>query len=70
VIQCEALLITCKKGEQFALLKIISFQQFQIAQTKAQTPILIRALDILSIPFSQFPNIFFILLGGGILKVK
>jgi hypothetical protein len=70
VIQCEILLITCRKGEQFVLLNIISFRQFQIAQTKAQTPIVIRALADLSIPFSQFPNIFFILLGGGILKVK
>jgi hypothetical protein len=53
-----------------ALLKIISFRQFHIAQTRAQTPILIRALAYLLTPFNQFPNIFFILVGGGILKVK
>jgi hypothetical protein len=70
LIQCVVLLITCRKGEHFALLNIISFRQFHIAQTKAQTPILIRALADLSIPFSQFPNMFFILVGGGILKVK
>jgi hypothetical protein len=63
-------LITYRKGEHFALLKIMSFQQFHIAQTRAQTPILIRALADLSTPFSQFPNMFFILVGGGILKVK
>jgi hypothetical protein len=70
LIQCVVLLITCRKGEHFALLNIISFRQFHIVQTKAQTPILIRALADLSIPFSLFPNMFFILVGGGILKVK
>jgi hypothetical protein len=46
---------------QFALLKIISFRQFKIAQTRAQTPILIHALDVLSIPFGHFLNMFLIL---------
>jgi hypothetical protein len=64
VIQCVALLITCKKGEQFALLKIISLRQFQIAQTRAQIPILIRALDVLSIPFNHLSNMFLILAGA------
>jgi hypothetical protein len=67
VIQCVALLITCKKGEQFALLKIISLRQLQIAQIRAQPPILIRALDALSIPLNHLPNMFLILAGGGIL---
>jgi hypothetical protein len=34
-----------------------------IAQTKAQTPILIHALDSLSIPFNHLPNMFLILAG-------
>jgi hypothetical protein len=38
------------------MLNTTSFQQFQIAQTKAQTPTQICAFIFLSIPLSQFPK--------------
>jgi hypothetical protein len=62
---------TCKKLEPPVLLKTTLFQQFYIAQIKAQSPTPIRALTDFSIPLSQFPNILVTLAaGGGILKVK
>ena len=69
-IQEEALCIICKKLGVADLLKITSFRQFQIAHTKAQTPIRILAFVFLSTPLSQFPNILDTLAGGVILKVK
>ena len=69
-IQYKALWTTCKKWEAPTLLKTISFLQIQIAQTKAQAPMRIRAFVFLSTPVSQFVNKLSILVGGEILKVK
>jgi hypothetical protein len=54
----------------FFLLKIILFVTLQIDQHKAETSIRIKALDYLSTPFNQLPNILVILVGGGRSKVK
>jgi hypothetical protein len=48
----------------------IIFLQFQRAQIKAHMPTRIRALVCFSTPFSQLPNKFITLVGGGISKVK
>ena len=64
-IDAVALKITCKKLIERDLLKTQSFRQFQIAQSKAQTPTRIWPLSILLIPTNQFPNKFGILVGGG-----
>jgi hypothetical protein len=53
-----------QKRRAACIVKIISLRQFQIAQTRAQTPILICALDALSIPFNHLPNMFLILAGA------
>jgi hypothetical protein len=45
----------------------MSFLQLHIDQHKAETPMRILALSDLSVPLSQFPNIFVTLDGGGIL---
>jgi hypothetical protein len=62
--------MTCKKFGFTFLLNTTSFWQFQIPQTKAQTPTRIRAFVPLSTPLSQFPNKLLTLEGGGMLKVK
>jgi hypothetical protein len=46
------------------LLKIISFLTLHIDQHKAEIPIWIKALDYLSTPFNQLPNILVVLVGG------
>ena len=69
-IQEEALCIICKKLGVADLLKITSFRQFQIAHTKAQTPIRILAFVVLSTPCNQLPNILVTLVGGLMLNVK
>jgi hypothetical protein len=48
--------ITCRKFGLAHLLNTTSFRQFQIVQTKAQTPTRIRSFIFLSIPFNQLPN--------------
>ena len=48
----------------------MSFLTLHIDQHKADTPIRMKALDCLSTPFSQLPNIFVILVGDGRVKVK
>jgi hypothetical protein len=53
-----------------SLLKITSLRQFHNAQMSAHTPTRILSSIFLSIPLSLHPNKFFILAGGGILKVK
>jgi hypothetical protein len=68
-IQCIVMWITCKKFVESFLLKIILLRQFQIDQTKAETPIRILAFVFMSIPFNQFSNILVILVGGEISKV-
>jgi hypothetical protein len=65
-----ALWITCRKFGLAHLLNTTSFRQFQIVQTKAQTPTWIRSFVFLSIPFNQLPNRLVMFMGGGILKVK
>jgi hypothetical protein len=62
--------ITCRKFGLALLLKTTSLRQFQIVQTKAQTPTRIRSFVFLSILFNQLSKRLVILLGGGILKVK
>jgi hypothetical protein len=69
-IEEAALWITRKKIGLAFLLNITSFRQFQIAQTKPQTPTQIRAFVFLSIPLSQFPNRLLTSVGGGMLYVK
>ena len=49
-------------------LNTILFLHFQIDQHKAETLIRILALVFLSVPLSQFPNIFETLIGGGSAK--
>jgi hypothetical protein len=66
----HSLVNNLKKLSMTCLVKITSLRQFQIAHIKAHTPIRIQALIFLSIPFSKLPNIFLILVGAGILKVK
>ena len=68
-IQCAVIWITCMIWKFEDLLKTRLFRQFHIDQQIAETPIRIRALVFLSIPFNQLPNIFLILVGGGILYV-
>jgi hypothetical protein len=68
-IQCVVRGITCKNDGKAVLLKIKSFLTFQIAHSKAHTPILIKPLSFLAIPFNQLPNMLLILEGGEIAKV-
>jgi hypothetical protein len=65
-----ALWITYRKFGLAHLLNTTSLRQFQIVQTKAQTPTQIRSFVFLSIPFNQLPNKLVTFVGGGILKVK
>jgi hypothetical protein len=59
-----------QKNVYFVMLKIISFLQVHIDRHKADTPKQILALVILSIPLNQFPKLFVIFVGGGILYMK
>jgi hypothetical protein len=65
-----ALWITCRKFGLAHLLNTTSFRQFQIIQTKAQTPTQICSFVFLSIPFNQLPNRLVIFMGGSTLNVK
>jgi hypothetical protein len=62
-IQYESPLDNLQKNGTSVLLKTTLFRQFQIAQTRAQTPTQIQAL-------SPFSNVLVILAEGEILKVK
>src|SRR6266508_3362998 len=62
--------ITCKKLKVIIRLNTKLFLHIQIDQHKAETPIRILALVILSMPLSQFPNILVILVGGGSAKAR
>jgi hypothetical protein len=68
--QFVAIRIICYKIEAPGLLKIMLLWHFQTDQHKADTPVHMLALVILSMPFSQFPNMFLIFVGGEILLVK
>jgi hypothetical protein len=53
-----------QKGSTASIVKDSIVTAIPNSQIRAQTPILIRALDILSIPFNQLPNMFLILAGA------
>src|SRR5438132_11399795 len=60
--------ITYKKLKDLVWLNTKLFLHVQIDQHKAEIPIRILALVLLSIPSSQCPNIFVTLVGGGSAK--
>jgi hypothetical protein len=51
------------------MLKMKSLRTFHIAHNKADTPTLMSLLSFFATPFSQFPNKYAALDGGGKLKV-